>query len=419
VAHGGHCVARLDGRVVFVRHALPGERVRAVVTERRGGYLRADAVRVLTPSPDRVEPPCPYARPGRCGGCDFQHATPAAQREMKAAVLREHLSRTARLPADRVEPLGVRVEPLPGGPLGWRSRVQYAVAADGRLGFHRYRSHDVVPVDRCPIAHPAIQALPLTGQRWPAGWLDVVASSTGDVTVLSRRARRGGGPGGRGGDRGGRGGDRGGRGGDRGGRGGTDLVSGAGLVRERAAGRDWTLGADAFWQVHPAAPDILAEAVRQLLAPRPGEHALDLYSGAGLFAAAVAADVGAAGRVTAVEADPRGVAAARHSLTDLPWLRAYRADVAAELRGTRWPRVDLVVLDPPRAGVGAAVVEGVARRRPRAVAYVSCDPAAFARDVAAFAAAGYRLDRLRGYDAFPMTHHVECVGLLTPQAGRH
>ncbi len=364
VAHGGHCVARHEGQVVFVRHALPGERVRAVVTEQRRAFLRADAVEVLSASPDRVVPPCPYAGPDRCGGCDFQHVDPAAQRVLKAAVVREQLARLAGVEVDVV------VEPLAGGALGWRSRVQYTVDDAGRGGFHKYRSNEVVPVERCLIADPR---LPGGGGSWPeeVAVVEAVAPSAGDVTILTRQSRR-------------------------------DsrfrVYSGPAVVRERALGRDWLVAADGFWQVHPAAPDAFAAAVVDFLQPRPGERAWDLYGGVGLFAAALAP---LAGPVTMVEADARAAATARRNLADLPRVRVVHAEVAA-------------ALDPPRAGAGAAVVGAIAARSPRAVAYVACDPASLARDIATFARAGFRLAGLRAFDAFPMTHHVECVALLTP-----
>lgn len=379
VAHGGHCVARpADGPVLFVRHALPGERVRVEVTERRSGFWRADAVEVLDASPDRVVPPCPYARPGVCGGCDFQHASVPAQRGLKAAVVREQLARLGGRPD-----LQIDVDALPGGPLDWRSRTQYAVDDEGRLGFHPFRSHQVVPVDRCLIAAPA--ALPVLGSRWPGGLasVEVVSSSGGDVAVLTRRSRTGR----------------------------ARVVDGPDRVREVVGGREFVLDADAFWQIHPAAPAVLAGTVVDLLAPRAGERAWDLYAGAGLFAAALAPLVD---RVTAVEADPRGLAAARRSLADLPNVHLVPADVRRALAGAALRWADVVVLDPPRSGAGRAVVEAIAARRPRAVAYVACDPAAFARDVASFAELGYELTRVRAFDAFPMTHHVECVGLFEP-----
>ncbi|RIV40875.1 class I SAM-dependent RNA methyltransferase [Micromonospora radicis] len=389
VAPGGHCVARVDGQVVFVRHALPGERVVAEVTEVHRGFVRADAVRVLAAAPDRVTPPCPYAQPGRCGGCDLQHVAPDAQLRWKADVVREQLIRLGGLDEAGCDALDVRVEALPGGPLGWRSRVRYSVDAAGRAGLLKHRSHEVVPVDRCLIAHPAVQELPVltsTGAHWPdADAVETVASTGGDVTVTAVAA------------------------------GDTRLVSGPDRVRERAAGREWTLPAASFWQVHPAAADTLVGAVLELVGPRPGERTWDLYGGAGLFAAALAERVGTTGRVTLVEAADDSVAAARQNLADLRQVEvvAARVQTALSRRRITGP-VDVVVLDPPRSGAGARVVRDLVAAAPRAVAYVACDPAAFARDVRVFTDLGWRLAALRGYDLFPMTQHVELVGLLLP-----
>jgi tRNA/tmRNA/rRNA uracil-C5-methylase (TrmA/RlmC/RlmD family) len=375
VAHGGLCVARHDGQVVFVRHALPGERVRARVTDRRKGFLRADAVEILLPSPDRVIPPCPFAGPGACG---WQHASWDAQRRLKADVLREQLTRLAGI-AD----VAVPVEPLPGGPLSWRTRVQYAAGPDGRAGFHAHRSGDIVPVDRCRIAHPAIQALPVLRETWPPGaTIETVAASGGDTAVVARASR-------------------------------TGRVEGPpATVHERAAGHEWAIDATAFWQVHPNAVETFTSTVLSMLRPAAGERAWDLYGGAGVFAAALAPHCGP---VTVVEADPRAVASGRRALRDLPNVTFARGDVARVLAANpRWRSVDLVVLDPPRSGAGRPVVAAVAARRPRAVAYVACDPAAFARDVRTFAELGYVLTGLRAFDSFPMTQHFETIGLLTP-----
>jgi tRNA/tmRNA/rRNA uracil-C5-methylase (TrmA/RlmC/RlmD family) len=392
VAHGGHCVARLDGQVVFVRHALPGERVIAEITEVHRAFLRADAVTVLDAAPERVTPPCPYAGPDRCGGCDLQHVAPAAQRDWKAAVVREQLRRLGGLSPAEVDDLDVRVDALPGGPLGWRSRVRYAVDAAGRAGLLKHRSHEVVPIDRCLIAHPTIQELPVltpSGRRWPdADTVETVASSGGDVAVrgLAEGVPR--------------------------------SVEGRPTVREVAAGREWSLPAEAFWQVHPAAADTLVAAVLDLLDPAEGESAWDLYGGAGLFAAALAGRVGPAARITMVEAAEVGVAAARDNLRDLPRVEVVQAKVETALARRRIVGpVDLVVLDPPRTGAGGEVTRAVVASGARAVAYVACDPAAFARDVHTFRAAGWRLAALRGYDLFPMTQHMELVALLVPGAG--
>ena len=423
VAHGGHCVARHEGRVLFVRHALPGEQVLARVTEDRGGgFCRADAVRVLRPSPDRVAPPCPHARPGRCGGCDWQHASGAAQRALKAAVVREQLTRLARLPD-----VPVTVEELPGGLLGWRTRLRFAVDPDGRTALRRHRSHELEPVGHCPLG---TQDGTPADRAWPPGAeVEVVTSTGGDRTVLLHPADRGPADRGRPGGAGGRGGadGRGGVGspgraaGDdedpwlSGAGAGGEVVAGPERVREVAGGRDWQLGAGGFWQVHTAAADTLARCVLDQLRPQPGETALDLYAGAGLFAGLLAEAVGPGGRVLAVEADPRAAADARANLSAVPAAVDVRsARVTAGLLGGLGVRPDIAVLDPPRSGAGPDVLTALLALRPRAVAYVACDPAAFARDLRAALDAGWRLAALRAFDCFPMTRHVETVGLLEP-----
>jgi tRNA/tmRNA/rRNA uracil-C5-methylase (TrmA/RlmC/RlmD family) len=288
--------------------------------------------------------------------------------------VRDQLARLGGLPD-----FPVRVTALPGGPLGWRSRVRYAVGPSGVPGLRAHRSHDIVPIDRCLIAHPEIQAQDVLASTWPGvSSVEVIASSGGDVTVLADG----------------------------------EPVAGPALVRERALGREWTLDANAFWQVHPDAPDTLASTVLDLLNPASGDQTWDLYGGVGLFAAALA---GAGARVTLVESDPRAVTAARDNLADLPAVQVVRGRVE-RLIG-RLPVPDLVVLDPPRAGAGAAVVRAIVAAAPRAIAYVACDPAAFARDVRTFRELGWELAELHGFDMFPMTHHVELVGLLLSESG--
>jgi tRNA/tmRNA/rRNA uracil-C5-methylase (TrmA/RlmC/RlmD family) len=400
VAHGGHCVARHEGRVVFVRHALPGERVVVEVTEdRQPGYCRADAVEVLEASAHRVERPCPYSGPGRCGGCDWQHVAPGEQHRLKADVVREQLARLAGLGADPVV-TGLVVEELPGGALRWRSRARFAVDRSGTAGLRRHRSHDVVVLDDCPItAGPAAAAV--LRRRWPgAGAVDVSIDSSGAVTT-TRLDRRGAPTSSR------------------------VLRPGGDLPEEpvaraarSAGGRDWEVEGTGFWQVHPAAADALVSAVSGWARVGPGETVLDLYAGAGLFGGALAPAVGTGGRVVCVEADAEACAAAEANLADLPQAEVWQGEVDAEglteLLAELGGAPSVVVLDPPRAGAGPAVSRVLAGSGARAVVYVACDPAALARDVAAFAAAGWRLAGLRAFDAFPMTAHVECVALLEP-----
>ncbi|HEY3260237.1 MAG TPA: TRAM domain-containing protein [Pseudonocardiaceae bacterium] len=389
VAHGGFCVARQpDGRVVFVRHALPGERVQAMVTEDRGGsYLRADAVRVLAPSPDRVPAPCPVARPGGCGGCDWQHAAAAAQRALKAQVVRQALARIAGLDvAVQVEVLDG--EQADGGLLGWRTRVQLAVGPDGRAGLHAHRSGRVVPLDDCPLVVPGTLS-PVLAARWPpGGTVEVVRDAEGAVHVTlvepgpSARGRR------------------------------RRRVQGSGVAVQHAAGRRWRVSVDGFWQVHTEAARVLAAAVNTFANAPVGGVAWDLYGGVGLFAAGLAAQVGTTGSVVLVESSRPAVADAAANLADLPrvQVRAGRVErVLRSLPGTP----DVVVVDPPRRGLGRPLAHALADRAPARIVHVACDPAALARDVAAYADRGYHLAALRAFDAFPMTHHIECVALLT------
>jgi tRNA/tmRNA/rRNA uracil-C5-methylase (TrmA/RlmC/RlmD family) len=185
-------------------------------------------------------------------------------------------------------------------------------------------------------------------------------------------------------------------------------------VRELAGGREWELAAGGFWQVHPAAADTLARCVLHLLRPAPGETALDLYCGAGLFAGLLGDAVGPTGRLVAVEADPRSAEDARANLAGLP-AEVRQGRVTAGLLGGLGVRPDVAVLDPPRSGAGTEVLTALLDLAPRAVAYVACDPAALARDLRAALDLGWRLAALRAFDCFPMTHHVETVALLEPR----
>lgn len=400
IAHGGHCVARWDGRVVFVRHSLPGERVVAEVTEGEEGasYLRADAIEVLRAAPGRVERPCPFSGPGRCGGCDFQHLDLATQRQLLATVVSEQLSRLAGVERD------VIVEALPGSGgasddgLGWRTRVTFTSTPDGGLGLHRHRSHEVVRVDPCLIADPRMHEV--TTVPWPARQVEVAVSSTGDRLAVVDEPR--------------------GRLPDVGLTGAVDSAGerlrGRTYVTEQVQDRSFRVTGSGFWQVHPQAAATLVDAVLDVGRPTAGEQVVDLYAGAGLFSAFLARAVGAGGRVDSVESDPGAARDARRNLHDLAQVRLLRSPVErAFSRGDLADRYDLVVLDPPRTGARARVVQQVAATGARGVVYVACDPAALARDVATFAGHGYVLSTLRAFDLFPMTRHVECVALLEPR----
>jgi tRNA/tmRNA/rRNA uracil-C5-methylase (TrmA/RlmC/RlmD family) len=402
IAAGGGCVGRVpDGRVVFVRHCLPGERVRARITSETSSYLRADAVEILDASPDRVIPICPHAGPGRCGGCDFQHVALPAQRRLKEDLVAEQLNRLAGLD------LRIEVEEVDGSPggLGWRTRVAFAVDGEGRIGLRRHRSHDIEPVQRCPIATDGVNDATVDSVNWRgARQIEVFASPDGGTPVVLVET----------------------------GKEKLDLLPdlAVGLVWKgrtlRApdhveidvAGNRFAVGAGVFWQVHPAAGPLLTRVVLDGLRALPGDRVADLYAGAGLFTMALARSVGPKGVVVAVERSGPAVADLKRNTTGLGQVEVLRSDVTPALVARRLGRPDLVVLDPARPGAGRQVMAALVALEPppRRVAYVSCEPAPFARDLKVALEAGWTVKSLRAFDLFPMTEHVELVGILVPPA---
>ncbi len=403
IAAGGGCVARAaDGKVVFVRHSLPGERVRAQVTSSTASYLRADAVEILTPSPDRVESPCPHAGPGRCGGCDFQHVEIGAQRRLKAFRIAEQLGRLADLD------LAVDVEPVPGDAngLGYRSRVRVAVDGRGAVGFRRHRSHRMEYVHECPIASPAVTATGALDTLWPGATELEVATGTDPAEAVISVTPRG-------------------RTAPRLPDLGTGVVVGGkvrhppGVVHATVDGRSYRISPGVFWQVHTGAAAVLLAAVLGLAGHCEGASVVDLYAGAGLFSVPLADAVGPSGSVLAVERARGACADARHNGATFPNLRVLEGEVTPALVDSALGRPDIVVLDPAREGAGTAVMRALAAHSTtvRTVIYVSCDPSSFGRDIRVLLDEGWRVTGLRAFDIFPMTEHVEIVAGLAPPSG--
>ena len=392
VAHGGHCVARHDGRVVFVRHTLPGERVVARITDgtTESTFLRADAIEILDAAAGRVAPPCPFSGPGMCGGCDWQHADLETQRGLKTQVVRDQIARIAKIDLADLG-LSFQVEALPGEGavtegLRWRTRLELAVDA-GVAGLREHRSHRLVEIDDCLIADadfaPAIRdrfAPNVTG-------LDLVRPSVGDIVGIELPQPQG------------------------------ERTPSVREIVESAHGTaQFDVDARGFWQVHPYAAATFCDVVLDETDPQRGERAVDLYCGVGLFTKALADLVGPTGHVTGVEADAGAVLHARANMAGARHVDLLTQDAAVVSAADLGERADVVVLDPPRAGAGRRAVATVAELGPRVVTYVACDPAALARDLGYFREHGYHLEALRGFDAFPMTQHVECIATLRPRS---
>ncbi len=416
--YGGAGLARAEGKVLFVPFALPGEIVRTHATEQKHGYSTAQLEAVMEPSAARVTAPCPYFGP--CGGCHYQHAKYAAQLEIKRAILRETLERA-----------GVKDVPeittVPSEPFGYRNRIRLHVRRNPfSVGYNKRNSHDVLPVEACPIAAPALQraiaALNREGLRLGlAEWANEIELFVNEeesamlAALWTERARSGAKPAlerlwsqgreylpelagvgifpverGRRAER---------------------LLAYAGeqALQYQCGNHSFYVSLGSFFQVNR----FLIEALSRLVTEGEyGDSVWDLYAGVGLFSRALASSFT---KVTAVETSPSAVRDLHENLrgtlhrvmatTTAAWL------TQAAARREKSP--DLLVVDPPREGLRPAVTSLLAKIHPQRITYVSCDPATLARDVAALHPSGFRLARLRLIDLFPQTFHIESVAHLT------
>ena len=379
VAHGGHFIARHGGAVIFVRHAIPGERVRITITSAGSSFNRGDVIEVLEASPDRVLPPCSFAHRKGCGGCDFQHIGMSRQRQLKENVVVEQFSRLASM--DVV----VKVEEV-AEPLNWRTRLIATTNEEGNLGFFASRSQTVIPVDDCLIAVPSMNMQELAARKWkPDVRVEVSASSNKERRIALSPKN---------------------------GEGKARLTEGRQIVHEDINGKTLEVSQNSFWQSHINAPSILTEVVLDFAQLVDGDHVLDLYGGVGLFTSSMVECVGPNGSIDLLEGSKSAAADAMRNFANNSNVKIHLGDVAKLL--PRVSNTDVILLDPPREGAGKIVVAEMSRLRPRAIVYVSCDPASLARDTAYLKAHGYSLSKIRAFDLFPMTHHVECVAQYLP-----
>ena len=376
VAHGGHFIARHNGAVIFVRHAIPGEQCTIEIISVGSSFNRADVVSVSQPSEFRVDPPCQYAHRLGCGGCDFQHITPEHQRTLKSDVITEQFSRIAK------KEIRVEVEAV-GDPIGWRTRAIARTNRNGKLGFYKSRSHSITAVDDCIIClkgmnFSEIALRPLKGDVR----VEISASSKGERTIALAPTR---------------------------GEEKARITEGQAVLHEVVHGKTLEVSQESFWQSHVRAPEVLTDVVLDFARFNDGEHVLDLYGGVGLFTAAIIDVVGPDGQVDLIEGSKVATEDARRNFIEFKNVTIATGDVAKLL-----PRVtsaDVVVLDPPREGAGKEVITQITALNPRAIVYVACDPAALARDTAYLEDHSYTLAKLSAFDLFPMTHHIECVAL--------
>jgi tRNA/tmRNA/rRNA uracil-C5-methylase (TrmA/RlmC/RlmD family) len=382
VAHGGHFIARYEGAVIFVRHAIPGEIVEVEVTGLEKSFARADVRAVIEPSPARTTPPCHYA--GKCGGCDFQHITPQRQRELKSDVISEQFARIAKMEID------VEVEEV-STPLHWRIRYGASSGRDGEIGFKGQRSNEVIAINSCPIVIPEIDFPTLPKEKIGSSKrIDVALSSMGERSIAQSDARK---------DRTQE-------------RGNPELLEGGKTLTYSAGDRAYQVSQSSFWQSNIDAPDVLIDAVLDFAQVQTGEHILDLYGGVGLFAGAFLPLIGPGGRIDLIESSKGATSDAAVNFAGNENIYIHNGDVAREIKKLK--RADLILLDPPRTGAGRDVIEKISSMSARAIIYIACDPAALARDTTYLNERGYHLEDIRAFDLFPMTHHIETIALFTP-----
>ena len=376
---GGLGLAHAGQQTILVALAAPGDRARVRIERVRGAVAFASIEELITPSDVRVAPPCRYF--GRCGGCDFQQLDYQAQLVAKVEIIRDCLRRIAR-----IEP--PRDIPITASPNIWhyRSRAEWQYQRHGsRLGYFERGTHNICDVVECPVIVPELQetlgklraevnahALPVEAAEFRA-----VAGDDG-ATVQSSLL---------------------------------DLEASRAESVRTIAGERYRFNADCFFQINH---ELLAPLVETALRDATGATAVDLYCGVGLFTLPLARRFA---RVTGVEGNPAACAYARRNLADAQLTNAVieTSGVGEWLahHAARHAPVDLVLLDPPRAGVEGEAAAGILALQPTRIAYVSCDPATLARDLKKFTTHGYRLDALHAFDMFPQTHHVETVAHLT------
>jgi 23S rRNA (uracil1939-C5)-methyltransferase len=400
VAHGGSALGRHEGKVIFVPYSIPGETVRVEVVEDHTRWARARLLDVLEASPHRVEPPCPYFGPDKCGGCQFQHIAYEAQADFKRAVVADQLSRLGGLDMPVGETIGA------AEPWDYRNYVQFHLTPDGDLGFLTADSHRVIAVVDCLIIDPLLDELwSALLLKWPQLYSLGLrcGSATGDLMAIFELESY------------------------------EDfdiqvdfpvscvlllpdgeaaVLMGEPFITEHVAGRDYRVSAGSFFQVNTGGAEALVALVREFLEPAGEDTLLDLYCGVGLFGLALADEVG---RVIGVEADPSASADFRFNAQGLEHVSLIEGKAQSVLDRLKEP-VDLVVLDPPRAGAGKRAIAGIAGLEPRRVVYVSCDPATFARDARQMTDAGYVLQIVQPVDLFPQTFHIETVALFERRA---
>ena len=375
IAHGGHFIAKHENQVIFVRHAITGEIANVKITSIKSKLAFGDAIEIIQPSIDRVQAPCQYSRPSGCGGCDFQHISFKAQKDLKKIIIKDQFMRIANL---NVDPNVLSVEPQSG--LYWRSRVDFAISEKGKVGLYSHKSKNITEIKKCLIAVEKINQSEVFTKNWDGNKrLSIAVSSENELSINSVKKN----------------------------------LSKIDQLKEVVGEETYLVSPKSFWQSHKLAPILLTEQVINYANIKLGNIVCDLYGGVGLFTSPISKLIGDKGEIHLIERDNDCINDAKKMFKNKKNITIHHGRVEQKLGKIK--NIDVIILDPPRNGVSKQVIKEIINKNPISIVYVSCDPVSLARDTKILVKNNYALNNLVGLDLFPMTHHIECVALFNKQ----
>ena len=373
IANGGHFVGKHKNQIVFVRHSITGEKVNVKITAVNSKFAFGDAIEILKKSKHRVNPPCKYAYPEGCGGCDFQHIDPITQLNLKKIVIQDQFKRITKI---EINPEIISKDSLEG--LNWRTRLNFAISENKKLGLHAHKSNKIIEIDECLIAVEGINKSEIFNKKWEnEDNIKISYSSDNDMNITQLGKN----------------------------------ISGPDKLNEIVDDNKYYISPKSFWQSHKNAPNFILEQVLKFANIKEGERVCDLYGGVGLFTLPISKILGENGEVHLIEVNSVCIADATEMFADIKNIFIHHGTVEQKLGSIK--KINTIILDPPRNGVSKQVINQMIEKKPQTIIYVSCNPSTLARDTKILTDNNYILTNIVGLDLFPMTHHIECVASFT------